>query len=183
MLPLVRWCDCTCTCTVLSHVAAALVLVLSHCSVETDTVLNVHTLFWWAGFTISDLLFCVRVDWLWYFMKSGVENSVYWFMAVQVGTERQCTCLLWSYNILIVEPCHCVLLSHGYYKKSCKIKRKICWCHYQFLGHYTYQFLGHYTYHCLVFHLGDENLDSNICSNVCLLLQSVSILLLDYTVS
>jgi len=30
---------------------------------------------------------------------------------------------------------------------------------------------------------GDENLVSRICSNVCLLLQNVSILLLDYTVS
>ena len=30
---------------------------------------------------------------------------------------------------------------------------------------------------------GDENLDPSICSNVCLLLQNVSILLLDYTVS
>ena len=30
---------------------------------------------------------------------------------------------------------------------------------------------------------GDENLDSSICSNVCLLVQNVIILLLNYTVS
>ena len=95
MLPLVSWCDTTCTYTVLSRVATALVLVLSHCCVETDTVLNDHTLFWWADFTILDQLVFVRVKWLWYITKSSVENSLYWFMAVQVGTDHWCTRLLW----------------------------------------------------------------------------------------
>lgn len=93
---------------------------------KLNKILNDYTLSWWAGLTISAyLVVLVRVKWLcgalW---LSSVENYLFLFVAVQLCTDRGCTCLLWCQDILSVGPSHQVLLTHAWYKKDCKNKKE-----------------------------------------------------------